>query len=77
MYSIFCGIIKIMSTTAMQFKISRKPKTISVEFSAEQFERVASVFGMFNPDFLESLDRSEAQLRRGQTRKVKSLEELM
>lgn len=61
----------------MQFKISKKPKTISVEFSPEQFERVASVFGMFNPDFLKSLARSEGQLRRGQVRKIKSLEELI
>lgn len=66
-----------MSTTAMQFKITKKPKTISVEFSTAQFERVAAVFGMFNPDFLKSLARSEAQFRKGQVRKIKSLKELM
>ena len=61
----------------MQFKISKKPKTISVEFSSAQFEKIAAVFGMFNPDFLKSLARSEAQFRKGQVRKIKSLKDLM
>ncbi len=61
----------------MKFKVSKRPKTILVEFSAEQFERVAATFGMFNPDFLKSLARSEAQVRKGQVRKIKSLKELV
>ncbi|MDO8604560.1 MAG: hypothetical protein Q7K40_04180 [bacterium] len=66
-----------MSTTAVEFKISKKPKTILVEFNSAQFEKVAGIFGMFNPDFLKSLARSEAQFRKGQVRKIKSLAELM
>lgn len=61
----------------MQFKISKKPKTISVEFSAEQFERVAAVFGMFNPDFLKSLDRAEEDYKKGRVYKIESLNDLM
>lgn len=66
-----------MSTTAMKFNLSKKPKTISVEFSAAQFEKIAAAFGMFNPDFLKSLTRSESQFRKGQGRKIKSLAELI
>lgn len=65
-----------MNTTAMKFKITQKPKTVLVEFSAAQFERVAAAFGMFNPEFLESLARSEGDYKKGRVYKFETLKDL-
>ncbi|MBI5401142.1 MAG: hypothetical protein HZB12_03460 [Candidatus Yonathbacteria bacterium] len=65
-----------MNAKTVQFKIARKPKTISVEFDASQFERVAATFGFFNPEFLKSLARSEEDFRKGRVYKFKSLKDL-
>ena len=61
------------------FKIKKsqtKPKKITVIFDADKFERVAANFGLFRPEFLDSLDRAESDLKRGRFKKIKSLASL-
>jgi len=47
-----------------------------VEFDVRQFERLAAALGMFSPDFLRSLARSEKDYKEGRFRKIKSLKDL-
>jgi hypothetical protein len=47
-----------------------------VELDIDKFERLADILGLYNPDFLNTLDRSEKDYREGRYRKVKSLKEL-
>ena len=51
-------------------------RKILVEMDADKFERLAANFGLFNPNFLESLDRAENDYRYGRITKIKSLREL-
>lgn len=53
----------------------RSHKTV-VEFDADQFEKLAGMFGFFNPDFLESLDRAEKDVKAGRVKRLKSLIDL-
>jgi hypothetical protein len=56
--------------------IELRQHKLSVELDAHQFERLAANFGFFNPDFIKSLDRSEADERAGRVKKIKSLSSL-
>lgn len=47
-----------------------------VEIDADRLERLASVLGLYNPDFLESLARAEADEKAGRVKKLKSLKDL-
>jgi hypothetical protein len=51
-------------------------KTIRVEFDADRFEDLARLFGMYHPEFLETVDKSEADFKAGRYAVVKSLSEL-
>ncbi len=48
-------------------------RKVRVEMDAGQFERLAASFGLFNPEFLESLKRAEKDYRTGKTKKITSL----
>ena len=54
---------------------NRKHKAM-VELDADKFEKLAGIFGLFNPDFLKSLARSEKDYREGKFFKIKSLKDL-
>ena len=43
---------------------------------AEKFERLAASFGLFNPDFLKSVNRAENDYHSGRTKKISSLRSL-
>ncbi|OGY26424.1 MAG: hypothetical protein A2Z42_04685 [Candidatus Woykebacteria bacterium RBG_19FT_COMBO_43_10] len=47
-----------------------------VEMDIDKLERLASALGLYNPEFLEGLERSEKDYREGRYRKVSSLKEL-
>ncbi len=47
-----------------------------VEIDADQFEKLAAIFGFFNPEFLESLDRAEKDVKAGRVKRLKSLKDL-
>ena len=49
---------------------------IRVELDADQFERLAANFGLFNPEFLDSIERAEKDYQEGRARTVTSLKEL-
>lgn len=51
-------------------------RKILVEMDAEKFERLAASLGLFNSEFLKSLNRAEKDYKTGKTIKIKSLKEL-
>jgi hypothetical protein len=51
-------------------------KRILVEMDAEKLEKLAAALGLFNPEFLKSLDRAERDYKAGRIKKIKSLKEL-
>ncbi len=56
--------------------IKKKQNTFSIKMDRNKFETLAASFGMFNSDFLDSIDQSEKDYKVGKTKKVKSLQEL-
>lgn len=55
---------------------ARRRRIFRIEINADRFERLAAELGFFNPAFLESLERAEADVRAGRVRKIASLREL-
>ena len=55
---------------------ARGRRILRIEVNADRFERLAADFGLFNPDFLESVERAEADARAGRVREISSLREL-
>ena len=53
-----------------------RSRKATIELDADKFEKLAGVFGLFNPDFLKSLDRAEKDYKAGRVLKIKSLKEL-
>ena len=51
-------------------------KKARVEVDAEKFERLTAALGLFNADFVKSLERSEREISAGKTRALKSLKDL-
>ncbi len=54
---------------------NRKHKAM-VELDADKFEKLAAIFGLFNPDFLKSLTRAEKDIKAGRVTKLRSLKDL-
>ena len=65
-----------MNTMAITIKPSIKRGRFIVEMDANRLERFASMFGMYNPDFLASLRKSLDQEKKGQVKKLRSLKDL-
>jgi len=63
-----------MNITIKNGKNRRQKATIKLD--ADKFEKLAALFGMFNPDFLKSLARAEKDIKAGRVREIKSLKEL-
>ena len=57
-------------------KQGKKSHKKMVEFDIDQFERLAAALGMFNPDFLKSLAKSEKDYKEGRFIEFKSLKDL-
>lgn len=68
----------------MNLSLTIKPKMTSrggqkkfiVEMDADKLERMAAAFGLFNPEFLESVARAERDYAAGRVYDVESLEKL-
>ena len=58
-------------------KTEDKNKTFSISFDLKKFEKVASVFGFYNQDFLNSLEKSEKDIKNKRFSPAKSLKEMM
>ncbi|MEK7183412.1 MAG: hypothetical protein AAB776_02125 [Patescibacteria group bacterium] len=54
----------------------RRAQTVTVQVDASRFERLAAVFGFFNPGFLSSVDRAEKDYKAGRVRKITSFSQL-
>ncbi len=63
-----------MSTLTVTFKPDLRSARVDID--ADRFERLASVLGFFNPDFLASVDRSEREIAAGKARPLRSLRSL-
>jgi hypothetical protein len=47
-----------------------------VELDADRFERLAAGLGLFNRQFLASLERAEREIAQGKARRLRSLRDL-
>jgi hypothetical protein len=47
-----------------------------VEIDAQRLEKLADALGMYNPDFVASLDRAEADVKAGRVKKIKTFKDL-
>ena len=47
-----------------------------VEMDIDKLERLAEALGVYNPEFLEGLERSEKDYREGRYRRINSLKDL-
>ena len=47
-----------------------------MEFDMDQFEKLAAVFGLFNPEFLKDLKESEEDYKAGRVKRLRSLKDL-
>lgn len=56
---------------------NKKERRFLVDLDAEKFERLAASFGFFNARFLKSLDKAEKDIKKGKTKKIKSLKDLV
>lgn len=73
-YGIMCGIFKYMTSLSLTF--SKVAKNIRVEMNASRFERLAEVFGLYNPQFLKELEAAERDIRSGRTQEISSFRDL-
>lgn len=65
-----------MVSLSLTIKEGRNKSHKMVEFDVREFEKLAALFGMFNPDFLESVERAENDYKAGRVIKFKSLKDL-
>jgi len=67
-----------MSTLTVQIRsrATSKSRKFQIELDVDKFERLAASFGLFNPDFLSSLDQADKDYKRGRVKKIKSLKQL-
>ena len=63
-------------TLAITIKPNKNKKKIYIEMDAERFEQFAANLGLFNPDFLKSIERSERDVAAGRVRRLRSLHDL-
>ena len=67
-----------MTTSTITIKASPKQsRKFIVEIDLNKLEKLAATLGLFNPDFLKSLDQAERECRAGKIKKIKSLKDLM
>ncbi len=53
-----------------------RPRKVTIDLDVDKFEKLAALFGLFNPDFLRSLARAEKDYRAGRVTQLKSLKDL-
>ena len=61
-----------MATLTISQKSNLKKK-INVEIDLNQWEKLADIFGFYQPEFLKSLKQSIKESKQGKIRKIKSL----
>lgn len=61
---------------SIKTQVKQNNKKIVVELDANKFEKIAGDFGLFNPEFLDSVNRAEKDYKAGRVQKIKSLRSL-
>ncbi|PIR05121.1 MAG: hypothetical protein COV57_00800 [Candidatus Liptonbacteria bacterium CG11_big_fil_rev_8_21_14_0_20_35_14] len=64
-----------MLNSTITIKKSNNQK-FKVEIDVNKLEKLANIFGLYNPDFIKSLEKSEKDYKQGKYKKIKSLKEL-
>ena len=64
-----------MATLTISQKSNSKRK-INVEIDLNKWEKLADIFGFYQPEFLKSIKQSIKESKQGKVRKIKSLREL-
>lgn len=62
-----------MSSLTITLQPKTNHKDIIIKMDADRFERFTASLGLFNPQFLESLDQAENDYKKGRITKIKSL----
>lgn len=68
-----------MASIVLKIKPKSSPakgRKFVLEIDANKLERIAASFGLFNPDFLESLDCAEKDVKSGRVRRLRSLADI-
>ena len=65
-----------MARLQFNLKQTAGKRTLQFEVDADRLERLAALFGLFNPDFLRSLARAERDYKAGRVRHISSFKEL-
>ena len=56
--------------------ISKLKRKLHIEVDADKFERLATIFGLFNKNFLQSVDNAEEEYSSGDVEQISSLKDL-
>ena len=65
-----------MNNIAIKISPSSKGKKLLVEIDANKLERLASNLGLYNPDFVKSVELAEQDFRAGRSHTLTSLRKL-
>jgi len=65
-----------MASLDIKIKKDKRSKRMTIEIDADKFQKLAELFGQFNPEFIKSLKESEKDYREGKFSKLKSLKDL-
>lgn len=65
-----------MASLPITISRNRTEHKFILQIDAKRFERLADLFGFYNPDFLHSVAKAERDMRAGRVRKIHSLADL-
>lgn len=65
-----------MNTKTKQLTITKSNKTFTVKIDWHGFERLADSLGLFNHNFLGSLEKAEADVETGRVKRLRTLGDL-
>lgn len=56
---------------------TRSTRSVKLEFNAKTFEELARLLGYYSPEFLQSLERAERDIKKGRVYPASSIHELL
>lgn len=57
----------------LDLEIKKQNGKFLIELDAEKFEKLANVFGFYNPEFLEALEKSTKDYKKGKIKPIENL----
>jgi len=67
----------IIQKQLIKTKVRVKPDTINLEFDRDRMERFCNALGLFREDFIDSLDKSALDSKKGDVYEIKELMDLV